>query len=464
MYKRQHIHFIGIGGIGMSGIARILLNLGFLVSGSDLKDSEITRNLRQFGGVIYKGHEPQHVLGADVVVVSSAIKEENPELIAARAALIPVIPRAEMLASLMRLKKFGIAVAGSHGKTTTTSMVSSILREAGTDPTVIIGGVVKSFKSNAVWGEGDFLVAEADESDGSFLRLSPAIAVVTNIDMEHMDYFPDIDAIYDSFLEFLNRVPFYGMSVLCGDDPLLVKIRKELMGPSIFYGLSPENDIIATNIKLDGFSSSYVVSHNDLELGEIKLKVPGIHNVRNSLAAIGVALELEIPFDKIKKGIEIFDGVGRRFEVIGNEKGIIVIDDYGHHPTEIRATLDTAKRTFPNSRIIVLFEPHRYSRTHALMDEFTGCFNDADLLWISDIYAASEKPILGITGERLVRGIREKGHENVFYIKSINDMPEAVCAWLADGDVVITLGAGAINTIGPKLLQLLSVNKNAYVS
>jgi len=463
MYKRQHVHFIGIGGIGMSGIARILINLGFLVSGSDLKDSEITRNLRQSGGVIYKGHEPQHVLGSDVVVVSSAIKEDNPEFIAAKAAMIPVIPRAEMLASLMRLKKFGIAVAGSHGKTTTTSMVSAVLREAGTDPTVIIGGVVKSFKSNAVWGDGDFLVAEADESDGSFLRLSPAIAVVTNIDMEHMDYFSDINAIYDSFLEFLNRVPFYGLSILCGDDPLLVKIRKELMGPSIFYGLSPENDLIAENIELKGFSSHFTVLHNDLELGEISLRVPGIHNIKNSLAAISVGIELEIPFEKIKKGIEMYDGVGRRFEVIGKENGITVIDDYGHHPTEIGATLETARRCFPDSRIIVLFEPHRYTRTHALMDEFTKCFNESDLLWISDIYAASEKPILGITGERLVRGVRERGHENVFYIRNINDMPETVTSYLKEGDVVITLGAGAINTIGPKILQLLSENKNAQI-
>ncbi|MEF3168491.1 MAG: UDP-N-acetylmuramate--L-alanine ligase [Deltaproteobacteria bacterium] len=462
MYKKQHIHFVGIGGIGMSGIAHVLLELGYTVSGSDLRENDATRRLERLGGRIWRGHEAGHVKGADVVVVSSAVKEDNPEIQAAIEAGIPVIPRAEMLAGLMRLKKYGIAVAGAHGKTSTTSMTASVLRAGGLDPTMIIGGMVKAFGTNACWGNGDFLVAEADESDGSFLRLCPCIAVVTNIDREHLDHYRDLQDIQKAFVEFLERIPFYGISILCGDDPILASdVLPRLPGRVMTYGTRPCLDLTAQGIAFDGMRSSYTAYLRDRPIGEIRLRVPGIHHVRNSLAALAVGLELDIPFSSIQKGLADYEGVGRRFEVLGEPQGILVVDDYAHHPTEIKATLAAARGCWPDRRIIALFEPHRYTRTSALMEEFATAFADADELWITEIYPASERPIVGVSGERLARRIREVGNRPVHYAPTCQDLLYEASVSLAPGDVVFTLGAGSIGALGPKLISLLNQRERA---
>ncbi len=463
MYKKQHIHFVGIGGIGMSGLARVLLDLKYRVTGSDLRASDITKDLERRGGTIRYGHFPENVFGADVVVVSSAVRDDNPEVQAARAAQIPVIPRAEMLSELMRLKRFGIAVAGAHGKTSTTSMVTSVLEAGNKKPTVIIGGKVNNLGTNAHWGDGDFLVAEADESDGSFLRLTPSIAVVTNIDREHMDYYRDMEEICRTFQDFLDRIPFYGLAIVCGDDPHLRRMLPELKKRYLTYGLGDDVDLQAREVAYNGLKTTYEVLWGEERLGRITIHAPGLHHVLNSLAAVGVGLELEIPFEQIQEGLAKYSGVGRRFDVLGECHGITVVDDYGHHPTEIKATLQALSQAWPKSRRVVLFEPHRYSRTRALMDEFVEVFKEADVLWITEIYPASEEPIVGVSGERLARSIREKWGRPVHYVEKTADLPQAVVPSLQPGDVVLTLGAGSIGRVGRRILSALE-QKEAVVA
>ena len=444
----------------MSGLAQVLLNLGYSVTGSDLYETEITRSLSKLGGKIYRGHSPENILEADVVVISSAVRDDNPEIRAARSSQIPVIPRAEMLAELMRLKNFGIAVAGAHGKTSTTSMISFVLRTGGLDPTVIIGGKVNGLGSNAYWGQGEFLLAEADESDGSFLRLTPSIAVVTNLDREHLDYYPDMDAIGQAFLEFINRIPFYGLAILCGDDPYLAKILPDVKKRVMTYGTGPESDLQAGDIRFEGLGVSYTVRWKHAEIGEIRLEVPGLHHVRNSLAAIALGLELEIPFHRIQAGLMSYKGVSRRFEILGETEGITVVDDYAHHPTEIQATLAAARACWPERRLVVLFEPHRYTRTQSLMDEFTTAFGQADELWLTEIYPACETPIVGVSGKRLAKNIRDKRGGPVHYIRSCKDLPQAVAPGLRPGDIVMTLGAGDIGLLGPRILDMLKAKES----
>ena len=443
----------------MSGIAQVLLTLGNKVTGSDVKLSETVKQLRKAGAEIHIGHSPQNVEGADVVVVSSAIKKDNPEIVAAQEASIPIIKRAEMLAELMRLKKFGIAVAGTHGKTSTTSMVASVLDAGGVDPTVIIGGKINSVKTNAYWGEGDFLLAEADESDGSFLRLTPCISIVTNIDLEHLDHYPDLETIKQAFKDFLDKIPFYGFAVLCGDDPNLISLKGEIKKRVIWYGTEPHVDIRATDIHFDGLSSTYKVYQKEKLLGQIELQVPGVHHVQNSLAALAVGLELEIPFEKIAEGLRNYTGVGRRFDVLGEKNGILVVDDYAHHPTEIEATLKAARACWPDRRLLVLFEPHRYSRTHALMDSFAQAFSNVDRLWLTEIYPASEPPILGVTGEKLAQKVRESWGEIVDFVESVDLMPARVLESARPGDVIITMGAGSIGKTGQQICELLEQKK-----
>lgn len=456
MYKKtQHIHFVGIGGIGMSGIAELLINLGYRVSGSDLGETQITRRLAELGGMIRKGHRSEWVEGADVVVISSAVKDDNVEVLAARTAYIPVIPRAEMLAELMRLKKYGIAVAGSHGKTSTTSMVGWILAQAGLDPTVVIGGQVNSLGTNAKLGQGEFLVAEADESDGSFLQLSPVLEIVTNIDREHLDYYSGIDEIKGIFIEFINKIPFYGAVVLCLDDLCISDLLPEIKKRIITYGLTSQADIYAREIRTEGLVSMFKVCTGNEVLGEIRLSLPGLHNVSNALAAITVALELEIPFSDIADALDSFSGVQRRMQVKGEKGNILVMDDYGHHPTEVRATLSALRNSWPKRRMVVMFQPHRYTRTQALFKEFCTAFHEADVLVLTDIYPAGESPIEGVSAESLMKGIRDHGHRHVSLVPDIADLPQVVMDMVSDGDLVLTLGAGNILRSGEELLERL---------
>ena len=457
MYKNRtkHIHFVGIGGIGMSGIAELLLNLGYKVSGSDLHTTDITARLVSLGGMVYEGHKAEWIDGADVVVTSSAVKRDNPEVIAAGEAHVPVIPRAEMLAELMRLKKYGIAIAGSHGKTSTTSLTGWILAEAGLDPTIVIGGKVNSLGSNAKLGEGEFLVAEADESDGSFLQLSPVVEVVTNIDLEHLDFYNDIDQIKDIFLQFINKIPFYGAAILCLDDPHIAELLPQIKKRIITYGLSAQADLYARDLRTEGLTSRFEVCSEREILGEVSLASPGVHNVLNSLAAISVGLELDIPFATISKALANFSGVQRRLQVKGEIRNISVIDDYGHHPTEIRATLSALRDAWPRRRLVVLFQPHRYTRTQGLFKEFCTAFHEADLLILTEIYAASEHPIPGVSAEALQAAIKEHGQKHVMYVEDLRQLPEKVIPLLCEGDIVLTLGAGNIYQIGEKILELL---------
>ncbi len=457
MYKKtKHIHFVGIGGIGMSGIAEVLINLGYTVSGSDLKESDITRRLTALGGKIKSGHNAEWIKGADVVVTSSAVNHDNPEVQAAKESNTPVIPRAEMLAELMRLKNFGIAIAGSHGKTTTTSLIGWLLTEAGFDPTIVIGGKVNSLEgSNAKLGEGEFLVAEADESDGSFLKLSPVVEVVTNIDMEHLDYYRDLEHIQATFLEFIDKIPFYGAAVLCLDDLNIVDILPRIDKRIITYGMTSQADIFARSVSVTGLSSQFEVWMNDTILGEITLALPGIHNVYNALASVTVGLELEIPFAKIADAMKSFTGVQRRLQIKGERRNILVIDDYGHHPTEIRATLSALRDAWPDRRLIVLFQPHRYSRTQALMKEFHNAFHRADLLFLTEIYGAGEKEIEGINSETLLASIKMHGQRQVYLAESFDAMLDSVLSVLEENDIVLTLGAGNIWQAGEKLLSKL---------
>ena len=456
MYKKtQHIHFVGIGGIGMSGIAELLLNLGYHVSGSDLQESATTDHLQQQGGQVYFGHNEDWLAGADVVVTSSAINADNPEVIAARAKNIPVIKRAEMLAELMRLKKYGIAIAGSHGKTSTTSMVSWMLYNANLDPTIVVGGKVDSLGGNAKLGEGEFLVAEADESDGSFLKLAPVIEVVTNIDLEHLDYYRDIEHIKSSFLEFIDKVPFYGAVILCLDDRNIAEILPAIEKRTMTYGLTSQADIYAEKIRFTDGRAWFNVMRDGESLGEITIAPPGRHNVYNALAAVCVGMELDIPFAKIQNALATYQGVQRRMQFKGNVDGVTVVDDYGHHPTEIRATLEAIKEAWPEKRLVVLFQPHRYSRTEALFDEFKTCFHRADYLVMTKIYAASEQPLPGISAENLLAETRQHGQRHTLYVDDLADIPMKVKDILQKNDLVLTLGAGNIVDVGEKLLNTL---------
>lgn len=453
-FPKQHLHFAGIGGIGMSGIAEVLLNLGYQISGSDLKLTPITERLASMGARIFEGHAASNVSGARALVVSSAVDEQNPEVQEARRLQIPVIPRGELLAELARLK-FGIAVAGSHGKTTTTSMTAAILSHAGLDPTVVVGGRVGAMGgSNARVGKSDFLVMESDESDGSFLKLAPILAVITNIDREHLDHYADLDAIESAFIEFANKVPFYGACIVCIDDPNTQSILPKLKRRVITYGVSAQADLEATSIACGAFSSSYRLRYRDRDLGEFHLRLPGRHNVLDSIAAVAVAMELEVSPDVAREALAAFTGVDRRFQLRGQERGISVVDDYGHHPTEIRATLDGARQC-GFQRIHALFQPHRYSRTYHLMDEFARCFHQADSVFVMDIYAASEKPIEGVNAESLVERMRQFGHKGAEYVGTMDGGVEALLQAASSGDLVLTLGAGNVWQAGDKLLGRL---------
>ncbi len=456
MYRKtKHIHFVGIGGIGMSGIAELLVNLGYKVSGSDLSRSKITKRLAQLGCTVHKGHNSEWIEGSDVVVASSAIAENNPELEAARELGVPVIMRAEMLAELMRLAKYGIAIAGSHGKTSTTSMVSWIMAEAGLDPTIVVGGKVDCLGGNAKLGQGDFLVAEADESDGSFLKLSPVLEVVTNIDFEHPDFYDDIEQIKEAFLRFIKKVPFYGAAIICLDDEHIAEILPKIRKRVITYGLTRQSDLYAENIEFKNARSRFEVNQSGNVLGTVELLQPGMHNIYNSLAAICVGLELEIDFTVIAQALGSFAGVQRRMELKGEVCDITVVDDYGHHPTEIRATLAAVKQAWPEKRLVVLFQPHRYSRTKGLFNEFQTCFHLADVLVMTDIYAASEEPIEGIGSLQLLEKIRQHGQRHTAHIPEVSELAAAIKDKLLPGDLVLTLGAGNIVKAGEELLALL---------
>ncbi len=450
----KRIHFIGIGGIGMSGIAEVLCNLGFVVSGSDMKRGKNTDRLeRLFGVSIFEGHKAENVGSAQVVVYSSAVKEDNPEVQFAINRSIPVIPRAEMLAELMTLKPYAVAVSGTHGKTSTTSMIATVLGHAGIDPTTVVGGVVDTLGSNAKLGASDWFVTEADESDRSFLMLYPTIAVVTNIDKEHMESYKGMDDVIHCFTDFVNKVPFYGAAIICLDDPNVQLLIPNIKRRRVTYGLTAQADISAADIRYsDKFGSSFVVSKGDKVLGEIELPVPGKHNVYNALAATAVALEMDVPFGKIAEAFAGFKNADRRFQFKGEASGITVVDDYGHHPTEVVATLSAAKNSSGGKRTVVVFQPHRYSRTKELMNEFAVAFNNADVLYLLDIYAASEKPIEGITAESLADNIKKFGHKNVNYIGGIDTAAEKVIDTLSAGDLVITLGAGSITGLSDEIL------------
>ena len=456
--KIEKIHFVGIGGIGMSGIAEVLLNLGYQVSGSDLRGSEITERLAALGGEIYYGHARENVTNASVVVISSAVHDDNPEVVAARERLIPVIPRAEMLAELMRMK-YGIAIAGTHGKTTTTSMVSTVLGHAGIDPTIVIGGRLDSIGSNAKLGQGKFLVAEADESDGSFLKLSPTIAVVTNIDADHLDFYSGIDEIKDTFVEFINKIPFYGLAVLCLDSDHVADIIPRVKKRFITYGLSRQADFRASDVRLVGNSTSFVAHFKGERLGEICFKMPGAHNVLNALACIAVAMDLDVPFTAIQEGFREFGGVGRRFQIKGEIDDIMVVDDYGHHPTEIKATLAAAKGGW-DRRLVVVFQPHRYTRTSELFDDFVKAFYDADLLVLTDIYPAGEAAIPGVSSEALWESIRQHGQKEASYIADREAVAVKLLDMIRPGDIVLTLGAGNVWQVGEALLKALQQKQN----
>jgi UDP-N-acetylmuramate--alanine ligase len=454
--KIRKIHFVGIGGIGMSGIAEVLLNLGYQVSGSDLRESEITRRLAGLGGEIAYGHRAENLTEVDVVVTSTAVRADNPEVVEARERLVPVIPRAEMLAELMRMK-YGVAIAGTHGKTTTTSMVSTILSHGGIDPTIVIGGKLNTLGTNAKLGQGKFLVAEADESDGSFLRLSPTIAVVTNIDEDHLDHYTGgLPQIKDAFVEFINKVPFYGLAVLCLDNGNVADVIPRVQKRFVTYGLSTQADFRASDVRLSGFDTAFVAHYQGERLGEIAFRMPGAHNVLNALATVAVAMELGLPFAAIQEGFGLFGGVGRRFQVKAEVAGIMVVDDYGHHPTEIRATLAAAKGGFPDRRLVVVFQPHRYTRTRDLFDEFVKAFYDADLLVLTDIYAAGEDPIAGITGEALFREVKRHGQKEVAFVADREALPGHLLSEVRPGDIVLTLGAGNVWQAGEQLAQLLA--------
>jgi len=451
MFRGNHkLHFTGIGGIGMSGIAELLLNLGCRVSGSDLKPGSAIDRLRALGGEISIGHSADHVRTADVVVVSSAVRQDNPEVVEARRRQIPVIPRAEMLAELMRLK-YGIAVAGAHGKTTTTSMIATVLVGGGLDPTAVIGGRLNAFGSNAKLGQGEFLVAEADESDGSFLKLSPTIAIITNIDREHMDYYEDIDEIRSAFADFANKIPFYGAVIACLDDSSVRAILPRLERRVVTYGFGSEADVSASNPEFQGFGSSCRVRYKGDDLGMLRLGIPGRHGVLNALAAVATAIELDVTFEKTAEALAGFHNADRRFQIKGERDGVLLIDDYGHHPTEIIATLGAARQGC-SRRIVAVFQPHRYSRLKALQDEFARAFNDADTLITLPVYAAGEEAIPGVDSESLVERIKQAGHRDAAYAPDFDAALRLLYDGTSAGDLVITLGAGDVWKIGEAFL------------
>ena len=451
--KKTRLHFVGIGGIGMSGIAEVLLNLGYPVSGSDLKSSPSTERLAKLGAKVGVSHRVEHVQNVDVVVISSAVRDDNPEVVEATRLQIPIIPRAEMLAELMRLK-YGIAVAGSHGKTTTTSMIAVLLDSAGLDPTMVIGGRIAALGGNAKLGGSDLMVVEADESDRSFLQLSPVLAIVTGIDYEHMEAYRDMDDLETAFVDFVNEVPFYGASILCLDEERVQDILPRVRRRHVTYGFSSQADISAQDVRLEGAGSRFELKLSGKSVGEVRLQIPGRVNVLNSLAAIGVGLELGLELDQIRSGLESFSGVDRRFQVKADAAGILVVDDYGHHPTEIRATLATAKDAFAR-RTVVIFQPHRYSRVEALFEEFCRAFHQADVLVVTEIYPAGEEPRAGVSGERLAEGIKKHGHRHVRFVSEIDDVPEALRDTLEEGDLVLTLGAGSVTSVSDKLAEVV---------
>jgi UDP-N-acetylmuramate--alanine ligase len=456
LFKTRHaarVHFVGIGGIGMSGIAEVLLNLGYKVSGSDLKESDITRRLGKLGASVAYGHKAHNLVHADVVVISSAVRKDNPEVVAARQRQIPVIPRAEMLAELMRLK-YSVAVAGSHGKTTTTSMVATVMSAAGLDPTAVVGGKVNVLDSNAKLGKSELMVVEADESDGSFLKLHPSIAVVTNIDPEHLDHYRSMDALRAAFAEFCNRVPFYGLNVLCLDHPNVQALVPAIEKRYVSYGHSQLADYRVEQIRLEGFSTRFHAWRRGEDLGEFTVRMVGAHNAMNAMAVIAVAEEMDIPLDIVRGALEEFGGVQRRFTVKGEANGVTVVDDYGHHPAEVRATLAGARKAF-GRRLVVAFQPHRYSRTQELFQEFVTAFNDADVLFVTSIYAAGEDPIPAVSSPKLVEAIAAHGHHDVTFVEKRADLAEALAGRVRPGDLVLTLGAGDITHTGPELVARL---------
>ncbi len=459
MFRKRdtHIHFVGIGGIGMSGIAEVLLNLGYRVTGTDLVASENTERLTRNGATIHRGHSADHVGDADVVVISSAVGLSNPEVVAARQRKIPVIARAEMLAELMRLKE-GIAIAGSHGKTTTTSLVAAILHAGGIDPTVVIGGKVNSFDSNARLGRGDVLLAEADESDGSFLFLTPTFAVITNLDNEHLDHYGSLDALLEAFVGFANRVPFYGMAAVCLDDPNVASILPRLSKRFVTYGItSTTADYVATSLVHDGPGLRFRVVMRGRDRGEFSLSMPGIHNVRNALAAIAIADEYQVEPELIREALSTFEGVQRRFTVRGEARGVIVVDDYGHHPTEIMATLAGARAHYGDRRLVAALQPHRYSRLRDNFDGFVGCLDEAQLVVLADIYPAGESPLPGISIDTFAQRLRERAPDRPVVVeKDFDNLPARLHEHTHEGDLVLTLGAGNITRVGPRLLELLT--------
>jgi UDP-N-acetylmuramate--alanine ligase len=457
----QRIHLVGIGGIGMSGIAEVLLTLGYSVSGSDTKPSTTTGRLQDLGATIFEGHKASNVEDAHVVVISSAIKNDNPEVLEAHKRKIPVIPRAEMLAELMRLK-YGIAVAGAHGKTTTTSMVASVLTAAHLDPTFVVGGKVNQAGTNARLGKGEYFVVEADESDRSFLYYAPVVAVVTTIDREHLDQYSSLEDIQDAFIQFVNRVPFYGAAILCLDEPNVQAIIPDVKRPIITYGTSAQADLVIGDVSMEGLGSQFRLTYRDEDLGMFSLiHPPGVHNVRNAAAAAAVALYLNVPPDLIREGLARFTGVGRRFDIKGVVADVTVIDDYGHHPAEIRATLEAARGCKFN-RLLVLFQPHRFTRTQHLWDDFCRAFNQADILVLTDIYAASENPIPRITSEALAAAIREAGHKNVHYFRTMQDGIEFLLKNARPGDAILTIGAGNVSRASNEFMVLLGTEHPSH--
>jgi UDP-N-acetylmuramate--alanine ligase len=445
----RSVHFVGIGGIGMSGIAEVLLAHGFAVTGSDQRDSDTTARLRALGAQVQIGHRAENLTHADVVVFSSAVRRDNPELILARERGVPVIPRAEMLAELMRLKD-GIAIAGSHGKTTTTSLVATVLREAGLDPTVIIGGKLNALGTNAARGAGDLLVAEADESDGSFLHLTPTIAAITNIDAEHLDHYKSHEAVKTAFVSFANRVPFYGVVVACLDHPHVQDILPRIEKRIATYGLAAQADYRARNPTVKGLTTAFDVTRRGQALGSFEVRMPGIHNVLNALATVAIADELQVNLEQVKRSLASFTGVQRRFTIVGEHAGMTIVDDYGHHPAEVQVTLEAAQRAY-GRRILVAFQPHRYTRTQHCFDELTRAFNRADVLLLTDVYAAGESPIEGADSAHLAEAIRAHGHRDVTLVPKVDDLVDVLCERARPGDVIMTMGAGNITRIGRAL-------------
>lgn len=455
--KFKKIHFIGIGGIGMSGIAELLLNLNFVVTGSDLKMSETTRHLEEKGATIFEGHDPDNVNQSDVVVYSSAVTLDNPEIISAQERKIPIIRRAEMLGELLKLKLYSIAVAGTHGKTTTTSMVGNMMTAGGLDPTLIIGGIIKNLKSNALLGQGDYVVAEADEFDRTFLSLTPTIAIITNIEREHLDTYEDLEDLKNAFIQFANKVPFYGVVIACLDEPSVQDILPRISRRVISYGLSPQADVRAANVSFSESVSKFDIYIQNEKYGRITLNVPGEHNIKNATATVALGLELGIDFEDIRSGLESYETVNRRFEFRGKQDDILFVDDYAHHPTEVLATLNAAKSGW-NRRVVAVFQPHLFSRTRDFKDDFGKAFLQSDVLFVTDVYPSREEPIPGVTGQLIADAARGFGHKQVFYIEEKEHLPQSVANALESGDLVITLGAGDITKYNTKIQEYYEKN------